>query len=403
MIFDFAGLPPEINSARMYAGPGSGPMMAAAAAWNNTAAELSTTASACQSVISELTGGEWLGPSSAAMAAATAPYLGWMHTTAAELEHAAAQAMASAAAYETAFAMTVPPAVIAANRVQLAALVATNILGQNTPAIMATEALYAEMWAQDAAAMYGYAGAAASAASLNPLTAPAPTNNPGGLGAQAAAVSQAAANSSQTAGLQGLVSNVPNTMQSLATPLAAQALDNPLDEFFNNNLVINVPYAIFDTVAWQMFAIIPSAILYGYTYSGGSAGAGAAAAAGGLGAGLAGGGAVAAAAPAALTGAGVSAGGLGAAPVLAGMGSASPVGGLSVPAAWSAATPDVGATTLAGSGWTAPPPEEGMPMTNVAAGMPAVASAGRGGYGFSGFSAPRYGVKPTVMPKSVLV
>jgi hypothetical protein len=81
------------------------------------------------------------------------------------------------------------------------------------------------------------------------------------------------------------------------------------------------------------------------------------------------------------------------------MGATSPVGGLSVPAGWAAATPDAGAATLAGSGWTAPP-EESMPMTNVAAGMPAVASAGRGGYGFS---TPRYGVKPTVMPKSVLV
>ena len=47
--------------------------------------------------------------------------------------------------------MTVPPAVVAANRAQLATLVATNVFGQNTPAIAATEAQYAEMWAQDAA------------------------------------------------------------------------------------------------------------------------------------------------------------------------------------------------------------------------------------------------------------
>jgi PPE-repeat protein len=401
MIFDFAALPPEINSARMYAGPGAGPMMAAAAAWNNTAADLSTTASACQSVISELTGGEWLGPSSAAMAAATAPYLAWMHTTAGELAHAATQAMAAAAAYETAFAMTVPPPVIAANRAQLAALVATNILGQNTPAIMATEALYAEMWAQDAAAMYGYAGLSASAATLHPLTSPAPTTNPGGLGAQAAAVSQAGANGTQTASLQSLVSSVPNAMQALASPLPAQGVTLlPTDDFFANSLVSNIPNGIFDTVAWQMFAIIPAAILYGYYLGGGSAGAGAAAA-GGLGAGLGGGLLAGAAAPVAgvLAGGAVpAAGGLSAAPVLAGMGSASSVGGMSVPAAWSAATPEP-AATLAGSGWAAPM-EEPMPMTNVATGMPAVASAGRGGYGFA---APRYGVKPTVMPKSVVV
>jgi len=398
MAFDFAAMPPEINSARMYTGPGSGPMMAAASAWNNTAAELSTTAAACQSVIAELTDGEWLGPSSVAMATAVAPYLGWMHTTAGELAHAATQAMASAAAYESAFGMTVPPPVIAANRAQLAALVATNILGQNTPAIAATEAHYGEMWAQDATAMYGYAGSSASAASLNPLTSPAPTTNPGGLGAQAAAVSQAAATGSQTAGLQGLVSNMPTAMQSLATPLASAAADNPIDDFFANSLVSNIPNGIFDTVAWQMFALIPAAILYAYYLGGGSAGA-AAVAGDDLGAGLGGGTLAAAAAPAALAGAAVPAGGLAGAPVLASMASASPVGGLSVPAGWAAATPDAGATTLAGSGWTAPP-EESTPMTNVAAGMPAVASAGRGGYGFS---APRYGVKPTVMPKSVFV
>jgi PPE-repeat protein len=390
MAFDFAALPPEINSTRMYTGPGSGPMMAAAAAWSNTAGELSTTAAGYQSVLSELTGGEWMGPSSATMAAAVAPYIGWMETTAGELVHAAAQAMASAAAYQTAFAMTVPPPVIAANRAQLAALVATNILGQNTPAIMATEALYAEMWAQDAAAMYGYAGSSASAATLSPLTSPSPTNNAGALGAQANAVSQGAATGSQTAGLQGLVSNMPATMQSLATPLAAAAADNPIDDIFANSLVSNIPNGIIDTAAWQMFAIIPSAVLYAKTVADATAGA---AAAGGLSAGL-----VSTGAPAALASA-VPVGGLAGTPVLAGMASASSVGGLSVPAGWSAASPEPRNAMLAGSGWTAPT-EDVMPTTNVATGMPAVASAGRGGHGFS---APRYGVKPTVMPKSVFV
>ena len=58
--------------------------------------------------------------------------------------------------------MTVPPPVIAANRTQLASLIATNVLGQNTPAIAANEAQYGEMWAQDAAAMYGYAANSAA-------------------------------------------------------------------------------------------------------------------------------------------------------------------------------------------------------------------------------------------------
>jgi PPE-repeat protein len=191
MIFDFGALPPEINSTRMYSGPGAGPMMAAAAAWNNLAAELNTTASASQSVISTLTDDEWRGPSAAAMATAATPYVGWMHTTATAAQNAADQAMASAAAYEAAFAMTVPPPVVVANRVQLAALVATNILGQNTPAIAATEAHYGEMWAQDAAAMYGYAGSSAGAGRLDPLSDPGSTTNPGALPLSPSTISSA--------------------------------------------------------------------------------------------------------------------------------------------------------------------------------------------------------------------
>ncbi|MDT5309050.1 MAG: hypothetical protein QOE48_4746, partial [Mycobacterium sp.] len=136
---DFAILTPEINSGRMYVGPGSGPMLAAAAAWNGLAAELYSAATSYQSVVSGLTAGPWLGPSSASMAAAAARYVAWMSTAAAQAEQTAAQAKAAAAAYETAFAATVPPSVVAANRSLLMALIATNVLGQNTPAIATTE------------------------------------------------------------------------------------------------------------------------------------------------------------------------------------------------------------------------------------------------------------------------
>ncbi|ETW24839.1 hypothetical protein MGAST_06030, partial [Mycobacterium gastri 'Wayne'] len=155
MVLDFGALPPEINSGRMYAGPGSGPMMVAAAGWDGLAAELSTAAAGYGSVITELTSSPWVGPASASMLAAAAPYVAWLNATAEQAEQAGMQARVAATAYETAFAMTVPPAVVAANRALLLALIATNFFGQNTPAIAATEAQYAEMWAQDAAAMYG--------------------------------------------------------------------------------------------------------------------------------------------------------------------------------------------------------------------------------------------------------
>lgn len=48
---DFGALPPEINSGRMYMGAGSGPMLAAAAAWDALAAELHSNAASYESTI----------------------------------------------------------------------------------------------------------------------------------------------------------------------------------------------------------------------------------------------------------------------------------------------------------------------------------------------------------------
>jgi PPE-repeat protein len=163
----------------MYAGPGSAPMLAAAEAWQGLAAELHSAANSYQSVVSGLTAGPWLGPASASMAAAAATYISWLNATAVQAEETAAQAKAAAAAYQTAFTSTVPPPMVLANRSRLMTLVATNLFGRNTQAIAANEAQYAEMWAQDAAAMYGYAASSASATSLTPFTPPPQNTNPG--------------------------------------------------------------------------------------------------------------------------------------------------------------------------------------------------------------------------------
>lgn len=213
---DFA-LPPEINSARMYAGPGSGPMLAAAMAWDELAAALQSTANSYQAEITALTSGPWVGPSSASMVAAITPYLEWMRTTGAQAEESANKARAAAFAYETAFAQTVPPPVVAANRTLLATLVATNVLGQNTPAIATTEAEYAEMWARDTAAMIGYAGAAAAATRLTPFAEPDQTTTTDS--AQPDAVAQAvgtAAGNTHNAVAQQPFSAVPNLLNSAA-------------------------------------------------------------------------------------------------------------------------------------------------------------------------------------------
>ncbi len=248
-IFDFGALPPEINSGRMYMGAGSGPLVAAASAWDGLAAELSSAASGYQAAILELTGGQWLGAASVSMAAAAFPYVQWMNATAIQAESTANQARSAAAAYEAAFTATVPPPEIAANRALLMALVASNILGQNTPAIAATEAQYTEMWAQDAAAMYGYAGAAAAATTVTPFSTPAQNTNPGGIATQAAAASQAASTpaASIQSTLSQLLNAVPNALQGLASAGPAQWL---LD-LLNSAPVQNFESLMFATSGYQ--------------------------------------------------------------------------------------------------------------------------------------------------------
>ncbi|OBK94740.1 hypothetical protein A5645_15150 [Mycobacterium asiaticum] len=224
---DFGSYPPEVNSARMFAGAGSGPLLAAAEAWAALAAGLQSAASSYQAAVSALTAGPWLGPSSASMSAAAASYAVWLRATAAQAEETSAQAKAAAAAYQTAFSATVPPPMVAANRSQLMTLIATNVFGINTQAIAATEAQYAEMWAQDAAAMYGYAASSASATALAPFIQPPLTTDPGGLAEQAAAVGEAGIGGVAQSTVQQAFSAVPNLLQSSA---AAPAATLPLEE-----------------------------------------------------------------------------------------------------------------------------------------------------------------------------
>ena len=198
MIPAFTLFPPEINSALMFAGAGSGPLFMAASAWDALASDLSGAAASFQNVVTGLTDGSWAGPASISMAAAATPYVGWLSAAAGQAETASLQARTAASAFETALAATVPTPAVTANRVQLMALIATNILGQNTPAIFMTEFEYMEMWAQDVAAMLGYHGGAMGVAAALPAFAIPPLNLTGLAGLVAAPLTGVA---SQAAGL----------------------------------------------------------------------------------------------------------------------------------------------------------------------------------------------------------
>ncbi|MDD4866458.1 MAG: PPE family protein [Mycobacterium sp.] len=401
-MLDFAMLPPEINSARMYSGPGSASMSAAASAWNRIAGEMRSTAAAYGSIITELTDENWLGPSSMSMSAAAKPYLEWLALAATQAEQAGAQAQAAAAAYETAFSETVPPPVIAANRAQQATLVATNILGQNTAAIAANEARYAAMWAQDAAAMNGYARNSAAATQLTPLTAPSSSTKAGGA---TRGVNQAASSSTAPAASPASSSNLfawlglaPNTDTSTA---GLAGLLNLIDGnsgtllggVLNNNTISNFSNAMTTNGMMNPTSMIDSVTAYSFLYA---TQGGASVDISDLAAGLA------------LTGPiGVAPGlpSLTAATVSAQVGHASLVGAVSVPPAWGASgatvSPVAAATSRIGAG-AYQSLSNATPMVledTGSVGMPGLPLAGATGLHEDEFSAPIYGFRPRVIAR----
>ena len=399
-------------------------MLAAASAWDTLAAELQSGASSYGSVVAALTD-EWQGPSSGLMEDAAVPYVEWLTAAAGQAEQTAAQARAAASAYQVALTAMVPLPEIAANRTQLAALTATNVFGQNTPAIATTEAQYGEMWAQDATAMYGYAGSSAAASRVTPFTAPPSTTNPAGAASQAAAVTQASGtatgNGVQSA-LSQLSSTIPSTLQNLASPAASSTSSTSLLSTLLNDLgltstssttgiaglgstgqslvstILTLP--ITDTSFFGLFAALdaigplistpmnvaltqamtPAAALGGFPMAAAPMAAAGMGAAGGLGgfAGVGGG--------------------------LAGLGQAASVGALSVPQSWGwAATPQAAllggmplATPLAGANLAA---ASGLPMAGglplMMGGMPKAAGVAAAA-GIGGAVASKYG-KPRVV------
>jgi PPE-repeat protein len=337
-MLDFGALPPEINSGRMYVGAGSGPLLAAAAAWDELAAELEATGASYSSTIEALATGPWTGPSSIAMASAAAPYVAWINATGAQAEQAGAQAKIAAGAYEAAFAATVPPPVIATNRALLATLIATNILGQNTPAIAATEAQYMEMWAQDAAAMYGYTASSATASQLTPFTEPPKTTNESAGPTQAAAVTQSTAQSSSNTAAQ--LSQATSTMQPAAQAVTAAA--DPaspgltVPPFITNwNEFWSVFTGVFSPQSWSTIPGGPF-LSFGQAYAWGQNGQGAAAY-------LAGPKFISGALAPLTSGAvkPVLSSAIGTAPVTGSMGKAALVGSMSVPQGWTDAAPAI--------------------------------------------------------------
>jgi PPE-repeat protein len=373
-------------------------MLAAAAAWDDLAAELGWTASSYGSVISGLTSVRWVGPASVSMVAAAVPYVSWLSSTAAQAEQTASQARAAAAAYEAAFAMTVPPPRVAANRLLLTTLIVTNFFGQNTPAIMAAEADYAEMWAQDAAAMYGYAGASAAASTVPQFRAPAPTTDAAGVAEQAQVVAKAVATPAGTsvqtpvpgaaASPQLLsASAVPQTLQSFSSSPATAAtgasslLPTPTDTWGltpadYTALIKQTLTGYFPTGLASFFTQIAQQLTFGQGTTAGAEGAWYPTPQfAGLGSGL----------------------GLGGAPVSAEFGQAGSIGQLSVPPSWAVGTAGGNSTANAAAASLSAldAAENGGTPGGLLRGMPLSGLARRGAAGF----VHRYGFRYPVVTR----
>ncbi|OIN82868.1 PPE family protein [Mycobacterium malmoense] len=236
------------------------------------------------------------------------------------------------------------------------AMVATNFVGQNTPAIAATEADYAEMWVQDAAAMYGYAASSSVATALTPFGEPPQTTNTGGQSAAAAqAVTGSTTGQAQTT-LSELMAALPQQVQALAATADPSAA-SPWEWLAQLNSLVPAPVLTAFT-DMNTFIFGPTQPFWQWVFTGGNIGSYSLAAKSDVESHLPKS-PTPPKLPERLVGTGPGSAGM-RGPVLVSVGQATSIGRLSVPPSWASATPadNPAAEPLAseGAGFRALPP-----------------------------------------------
>lgn len=166
--------PPEVHSTLLSSGPGPGPLLASAEAWNSLSAEYTSAAEELTAVIDGAQAGAWQGPSAEQYVGAHGPYVAWLAQAAADSSMMAAQQETAATAYTAALAAMPTLPELATNHATHAALLATNFFGINSIPIAVNEADYARMWVQAATTMTSYQAVSTAAVAAAPRTTAAP-------------------------------------------------------------------------------------------------------------------------------------------------------------------------------------------------------------------------------------
>ncbi|ODR15272.1 PPE family protein [Mycobacterium shimoidei] len=175
---EYGAMPPELNTARLQAGAGEGPMLQAAAGWEAWAVALEAQAAELAAALAALSAA-WTGMGSERGVSAVMPMVAWLETLALQAQKRAAQASAQAASYVTAATTTPQIPEIVENHITNAILNATNFLGVNTVPIAINEADYVRMWVQAANVMYAYLAETTANTMFEPIMPMTPIVIPG--------------------------------------------------------------------------------------------------------------------------------------------------------------------------------------------------------------------------------